>query len=209
VALRALRHRVSPDDSAAVERCVAEARLDLAGSPSGGQVVLDGGDVSLEIRTPEVSELSSRLAAVPAVRRRLVGIQRDIASRGPVVAEGRDLGTVVFPDAEVKIFLDADPDTRSSRRARELQARGIAASPADVRADLARRDERDRTRADSPLRRAEGALVVDTTGLDLEAQIGRVLAVVRAHPRCPEAWRTAEDEGAGGPVAGGRRPADA
>jgi cytidylate kinase len=198
VALRALQNGVSPDDPAAVERCVAETRLDLTGSPDGPHVLLDGADVSREIRTPEVSELSSRLAALPGVRRQLIAIQREIALRGPVVAEGRDLGTVVFPDADVKLYLDADLATRAERRTRELQGRGIAAAPAEVRQDLARRDQRDGTRADSPLRRADDALVLDTTGLGFEEQVRRVLEIVRAHPRCPEEWQAARNEPAGG-----------
>ena len=198
VALRALQNGVSPDDTAAVERCAAEARLDLTGSPDGPHVLLEGTDVSREIRTPEVSELASRFAALPGVRRDLVAIQRGIALRGPVVAEGRDLGTVVFPDADVKIYLDADLATRAERRARELQARGIAASSADVREDLIRRDQRDRTRLDSPLRRAEDAIAVDTTGLSLEEQVDQVLEIIRADPSCPEAWKTARKEPAGG-----------
>src|SRR5204863_6454050 len=140
-------------------------------------VWLDGAEVSDAIRTPEVSEMASRLAAQTPVRRRLVEIQRALATRGPLVAEGRDLGTVVFPDAEVKIYLDADLDTRAARRARELQSRGIAVAVADVREDLARRDERDRTRTDSPLQRAADATVIDTTGMSLETQVEAVLAI--------------------------------
>jgi cytidylate kinase len=148
-------------------------------------VWLDGRDVSEEIRTPAISELASRLAALPAVRRRLVEIQRSLRERGPLVAEGRDLGTVVFPDAEVKIFLDADVATRAKRRASELGARGFAVPLDQVREEIDRRDDRDRSRADSPLVPAEGAEVVDGTTLDSEKVIAEVLRVVRAHPGCP------------------------
>jgi cytidylate kinase len=117
LALKVEREGLSPDDADAVERCVAKTTLDLSGSPDHEQVFLDGEDVSREIRTPAVSELSSRLAAQPRVRRRLVEIQRGLRHRGALVGEGRDLGTVVFPDAEVKIFLDADLETRSPPRA--------------------------------------------------------------------------------------------
>jgi cytidylate kinase len=191
LALRVLRGGVSPRDEAAVEACSREARIDLAGEPGSPHVLLDGADVSREIRTPEVSELSSRLATQPAVRRRLVEIQREFARRGPVVAEGRDLGTVVFPEAQVKIYLDADLSTRAERRAREMQARGIALSRGDVQEDLARRDARDQGRADSPLRRANDAHVLDTTGLGEDAQREAVLQIVRSHPECPPAWREA------------------
>ena len=125
VAMRVLERGVPVSDAAAVEQCARDARIDLAGSPEDTLVLLDGQDVSREIRTPEVSELSSRLATQSGVRRQLVALQRAFAQRGPVVAEGRDLGTVVFPGAQVKVFLDADLEARAVRRTRELQARGI------------------------------------------------------------------------------------
>lgn len=175
----------SPDDPEAVDRGLAEARLDLSGSAEQAHVWLNGRDVSDEIRTPAISELASRLAALPAVRRRLVEIQRSLRERGPLVAEGRDLGTVVFPDAEVKIFLDADTDTRARRRARELERRGIAVPLEQVREEIERRDDRDRNRADSPLRPADGAEVVDGSRAEAEAVVEDVLRVVRAHPACP------------------------
>ena len=189
LALRVLNLGMPVHDEAAVEQCAREARIDLAGSADDTHVLLDGRDVSREIRTPEVSEMASRLATLSGVRRQLVELQRDFARRGPIVAEGRDLGTVVFPAAQVKVFLDADLGTRAERRTRELQGRGLAVARDDVREDLRRRDERDRTREDSPLARAEDAHVLDTTGLTLEQQVDAVLEVVRAHPECPAAWR--------------------
>ena len=185
LALKVLESGVSPDDPEAVRRCIESARLDLSGSPDHGQVWLDGRDVSREIRTPEVSELASRLAALPAVRAHLVETQRALARHGPLVAEGRDLGTVVFPGAEVKIFLDASLDVRARRRSRELQEHGIAAPAEQVRDELERRDLRDRSRAESPLRASADAIVVDTTGMDTESQVESVLEVVTAHPACP------------------------
>jgi cytidylate kinase len=189
LALRVGNAGISPDDREAVMRCIEGARLALGGSPERTQVWLDGDDVSQQIRTPEVSELSSRLAALPEVRRWLVGIQRGLRERGPLVGEGRDLGTVVFPEAEVKIYLDADLDTRARRRARELQERGIASTVERVREELQRRDERDRSRADSPLRSSPDATVIDTTGMDVESQVEAVLGVVSAHPACPSPGR--------------------
>jgi CMP/dCMP kinase len=175
----------APDDQEIVERCLAEARLDLSGSAEHAHVWLDGLDVSEEIRTPAISELASRLAALPAVRRKLVEIQRALRDRGPLVAEGRDLGTVVFPDAEVKIFLDADLATRAKRRARELERRGFAVPLDQVREEIERRDDRDRSRADSPLKPADGAQVVDGSHQDVEGVVEEVLRVVRSHPGCP------------------------
>lgn len=185
IALKVQRGGVPPDDLAAVERCARETQVALSGSPGEAHVWLDGADVGDAIRTPEVSELASRLAAQPPVRRRLAEIQRVLAERGPLVAEGRDLGTVVYPDAAVKIYLDADLDARARRRARELEQRGIGVAIEEVRDELARRDERDRGRADSPLLVPEGARVVNTSRLTIEEQIEEVLRAVRAHPAFP------------------------
>lgn len=190
LALKAREQGVSLDDAEALRACIEGTRVDLSGAPHETHVWLDGVDVSDRIRTPEMSELSSRLAALPEVRRHLVALQRALRARGPLVGEGRDLGTVVFPDAEVKIYLDADLETRARRRVRDLQLRGIAATLEQVRDDLERRDARDRTRAESPLRAPEGARVVDTTGLDVEGQIEAVLAEVRAHPGYSKLVRT-------------------
>jgi len=185
LALKAREAGTSFDDPRALFAVASDTVIDFSGAPSRAHVFLDGRDVSEEIRTPEVSEMASRVAAVPEVRRLMVQWQRAMRARGPLVGEGRDLGTVVFPDAEVKLYLDADLDTRARRRARELQARGIAAPVADVREDLARRDDRDRSRADSPLRPAGDAIVIDTSGMTPERQLEAMLDVVKTHPGCP------------------------
>lgn len=185
LALKFQWNGLSPDDPEAAGRVLAETTLDLSGVPDRPHVWLDGQDVAEEIRTPAVSELSSRLAALPAVRRRLVEIQRALRAHGAVVAEGRDLGTVVFPDADVKIYLDADPRARARRRARELEGRGLPAALDRVLEELERRDDRDRTRADSPLVPAADAVVVDGTQRDVEAVVEEVLRVIREHPRFP------------------------
>ena len=183
----------SPDDPEAVRRVLEGTRVDLSGAPEHPHVWLDGEDVSDRIRTPEVSELSSRLAALSGVRRRLVEIQRGLRERGPLVGEGRDLGTVVFPDAEVKIYLDAALVTRARRRARELEQRGLPVPLDQVLAEMERRDERDRTRADSPLRPAAGAVVIECTAMDAAQVVEEVLRVVRAHPGCPPVPATPAD----------------
>lgn len=180
LALKALREGLRPEEAGGLAAMARGTAIDFTGSPAAAHVFLDGEDVTAEIRTPAVSEMASRVAAVPEVRRLLVAWQRALRARGPLVGEGRDLGTVVFPDAEVKIYLDADLETRARRRCRELHARGIAVELEAVREDLARRDERDRTRADSPLRAAEGAIVVDTSGMELEEQVKAVLDLVTA-----------------------------
>lgn len=180
LALKALREGLRPEEAGGLAAMARGTAIEFTGSPAAAHVFLDGEDVTAEIRTPAVSEMASRVAAVPEVRRLLVAWQRALRARGPLVGEGRDLGTVVFPDAEVKVYLDADLETRARRRCRELHARGIAVELEAVREDLARRDERDRTRADSPLRAAEGAIVVDTSGMELEEQVKAVLDLVTA-----------------------------
>jgi CMP/dCMP kinase len=175
-------------DSGAMYRAVALAALERGREPAavaseveiepaGGKVLLDGRDVSDAIRTPAVSEAASRAAAEPAVRRAMVALQRRLLSRGDWVAEGRDIGTVVAPEAEVKVFLDAAPEERARRRASEL---GVGVDPDTVLAEQAIRDERDRTRAHSPLKPADGAVVLDTTGLSLEQVVARVVGLARA-----------------------------
>jgi cytidylate kinase len=139
-------------------------------------VILDGRDVTDLIRTPDVSEGASRAAALPEVRTAMVAEQRRMMAGGDWVAEGRDIGTVVAPDAEVKVFLDASPEERARRRATEL-----GADASTVLAEQAIRDERDRSREHSPLEPAPGALVLDTTGLSLSEVVARVVALASAH----------------------------
>jgi cytidylate kinase len=141
--------------------------------PEGERIMLDGRDVTEEIRAPDVSEAASRAAADPDVRRAVVEQQRRLLSSGDWVAEGRDIGTVVAPDAEVKVFLTAEPEERARRRAAEL---GL--DPARVLAEQTIRDERDRTREHSPLEPAAGAIVLDTTHLTLPEVVQRIAALV-------------------------------
>ncbi len=185
LALKAVRQGVADDDAAATALALG-TRIEFSGDPARPHVLLDGEDVTDAIRTPDVSEGASRIAAYPGVRRLLVDWQRSLRAAGPLVGEGRDLGTVVFPDAEVKLFLDADLDTRAARRQAELASRGLSADLEQVREAMQARDERDRSRADSPLKPAPDAVVLDTSGLDLPAQLEAALRAIRAHPACPE-----------------------
>jgi cytidylate kinase len=170
---------VDPEDAEAVARTVAEARIEV-GTESGTELVLvDGVDVAVRIRGAEVTRNVSAVSAVPAVRRQLVDQQRAlVASAEAVVVEGRDIGTVVLPEATLKIYLTAAPEVRAERRAGQL---GItdAVEIAALARDLRRRDEYDSSRADSPLRPAADAVVVDSTGLDREAVVERVLELAR------------------------------
>jgi CMP/dCMP kinase len=179
-------------DSGAMYRAVAlaaseQGREPAAVAPSlkielGNRVLLDGRDVSAAIRMPAVSEAASQAAADPAVRAAMVAQQRRLLSRGDWVAEGRDIGTVVAPEAEVKVFLTADPGERARRRAEEL-----GADQARVLLEQAIRDERDRSREHSPLAPAPGAAVLDTTGLTLDEVVQQVVQRVRLaqNPREP------------------------
>jgi CMP/dCMP kinase len=172
-------------DSGAMYRCVALAALQSGAEPAalapslrielGERVLLDGRDVTAAIRTPEVAEAASRAAADPAVRSAMVQQQRRLLRVGDWVAEGRDIGTVVFPAAEVKVFLTADPGERARRRATEL-----GGDQATVLAEQTIRDERDSNREHSPLVPAPGAVVIDTTGLTLEEVAQRVVELVSA-----------------------------
>lgn len=172
-------------DSGAMYRCVALAALEQNADPAdvaptlavalGERILLDGRDVSAEIRTPAVSEGASLAAADPAVRAAMVTQQRRLLGSGNWVAEGRDIGTVVAPDAEVKVFLTASPQERARRRATE-----IGADPDTVLAEQVIRDQRDSTREHSPLVAAPDAVVVDTTGLDLPQVVRRVVELVRS-----------------------------
>jgi cytidylate kinase len=175
-------------DSGAMYRCVALAAIERGAEPAtvaptvtielGDRVLLDGRDVTEQIRTPALSEAASRAAATPAVRRAMVAEQRRLLSSGNWVAEGRDLGTVVAPDAELKIFLTADPQERARRRASEL-----GADPETILAEQQIRDQRDEQREHSPLAPAPGAQVLDTTALSLEEVVSQALDLVSIRRR--------------------------
>lgn len=176
-------------DSGAMYRCVGllakgqphedpaglarAARIELRACDDSRRVVLDGRDVTDAIRTPGVSEAASRVAADPSVREALVAKQRELIATGNWVAEGRDIGTVVAPYAELKIFLTADPSERARRRAAEL-----GADQATVLAEQALRDERDSSRAHSPLQAAPGAIVLDTTGHSVDEVVERIVVIL-------------------------------
>jgi cytidylate kinase len=148
------------------------------------RVLVSGRDVTTDIRRPEIGQLASAVSLHPGVRQHLVGAQRALAAGCDLVMEGRDIGTVVFPDAPVKFFLSADPSARAARRAKELRDRGVAADQATVEADQRERDSRDSSREHAPLRPAGDAIVLDTTRLTLEEVIQTMeRAVARCRPR--------------------------
>ena len=169
---------VSPADQQAVSRLLAGTRVTMQHDPGRVVVLVDGQDVTEEIRTPEITELASVVAAIPAVREWLLPVQRRIGASGGVVAEGRDLGTRVFPAAHVKFFLEADMDIRAARRHAELAAAGHAVPMAQTRQDLDGRDARDRSRHLAPLVAAADACVIDTTALTADQVVDRMMAVI-------------------------------
>ncbi len=177
VARWALGLGTSLTDHHRLEELARQAHIEFA--PGTRAVLLNGEDVTSAIRTPEVSEAASKVSAVPGVRRALVEKQREMAGATSVVMEGRDIGTVVFPDANVKIFLDAHPEARAERRTRELVSAGGAMSGERVAEEIRERDQRDRTRAESPLVQAPDAVYIDTTGMPVDDVEAAVLKIVR------------------------------
>jgi cytidylate kinase len=177
VGWKAIHDGVSLEDEAAVAALAEGARIDV----SATHVTIDGIDVTRAIRTPEIDRAAAGVARVPRVRSVLVEQQRQMGIHGAIVMEGRDIGTVVFPDADVKFYLDASPDERARRRANDPAHTGAPAAVSEVATLLTRRDEIDRTRTASPLYAAQDALVIDTTAKDVDAVVREVLALIRAH----------------------------
>ncbi|HEX2294608.1 MAG TPA: (d)CMP kinase [Actinomycetota bacterium] len=176
IALAVLRGGAAAGDEEAVGVIAEKAEVTL----DGGRVRLDGEDVSERIRAADVTAVVSAVAANPRVRAALVDKQRGLATEQDVVMEGRDIGTVVLPDAEIKVYLTAAPSERARRRARELGLPGDRASLEAMESELSRRDVADATRDLAPLARAEGAHEVDTTDLDLDEVVARICDIVRA-----------------------------
>ena len=179
LALKILRHGLDLTDDESLTRTVGSTEIDLQEREGKLDVVLDGEEVSDLIRTPEVSQMASRVSALPVVRQRMLELQRALGQRGSVIAEGRDIGTVVFPQAEVKIYLDAPAHERARRRFNELRAAGQAVSLEDTLREMEQRDKRDSERDLAPLRRAEDALSIDSSGLSAEAVAARVIEIIR------------------------------
>jgi cytidylate kinase len=167
------------EDGPALRRVLDATAVSL----EGPRVLVNGRDVTQEIRTPAISQLTSRLTTLGPVRDKMTPAQRELAAAGGAVLEGRDTGSVVWPEAEVKFYLDADLDTRARRRWSEQRARGLGQSLDAVREDVARRDRQDRERTLAPLVKPEGAVVVDTTGLGID-EVVDTLRRVAEQARC-------------------------
>jgi cytidylate kinase len=170
LALQAIDHDASLDDEAALLKLAQQSRIQLEPTLNGNRTLLNGHDISARIRERDVTEAASRVSVHPQVRAWMVARQREMGADGGIVMEGRDIGTKVFPDADLKIFLDADPVVREQRRMQQQQIKGEVA--ANVAADLRERDHRDRTRSASPLMAAEDAVVIDSSKLTEDEVLG-------------------------------------
>ncbi|MGE0130930.1 MAG: (d)CMP kinase [Blastocatellales bacterium] len=178
VAWKALNKGVSLDDAGGVGRLAQESLIELTGEVDSMRVLIDGRDITGEIATPQVSQAASIVSAIPAVRRALVARQQQMGRAGSVVMEGRDIGTQVFPEAEVKIYLDASSEARAQRRFTEDTERGVAvASLEQMKFEIEERDHRDKTRADSPLTQAEDAVYIDSSAMTIDEVVEKILEI--------------------------------
>lgn len=180
VAWAVLKHGLDPMDAKAVAALLPKLSLQMQVTNEDVAVSINGKDITNELRTPPVSAAASVVSAIPAVRAWLLPVQRQIGEKGSVVAEGRDIGTKVFPSAPVKFFLEADPTVRAQRRHRELVAAGHGGAIEQTSAELAGRDDRDRSRATAPLVPADDAHHIDTSRLSVEEVVNQMLALVTA-----------------------------
>ena len=170
---------ISLDDKAAVMEMLTKLNIELKYNEAGEQhMYLDGKDVSRDIRLPEVSMLASKVSAIPEVRTFLVDMQRDMAKKYDVIMDGRDIGTVILPDADLKIFLTADVNDRAQHRYEELRTKGMLKPFDEVLAEMKQRDEQDTLRAAAPLKAAEDAVILDTSGNTLEQSIAEVCRLI-------------------------------
>lgn len=179
--LKALAKKVSLEDEQALVNLARHTDIDLEGSAEQLKVILDGKDVSEAIRTPDVTNKTYHISQAPRVREIMVEWQRAMGKRKGIVIEGRDTGTVVFPSASFKFYLDADLNVRSTRRTKELQEKGQSVDAAKMKEDIKTRDHKDMTREASPLKKADDAVFIDTTHLTIEQTVERILEHIKAH----------------------------
>lgn len=178
IALKLQRENISLDDIASIERILANSSITFVRENDDLKTVLDGEDVSKQIRTPSISQLASTSSALPIVRKCLVNMQQQMGKAGGVVMDGRDIGTVVFPQADCKFYLDASLEERAHRRLLELQAKGVGTALAQVMSEMKQRDHNDSSRAHSPLCKAPDAILIDSTNLDIEDVAQKMLTKI-------------------------------
>ena len=179
IGLAVCRRGIDGEDTAGIVSVLPEIDIRLTYRDGAQRVLLGGEDVSEAIRTPEISYYASKVSAVPEVRRFLLETQRDMAKNGNILMDGRDIGTVILPDAPVKIFLTASAESRAARRCKELLEKGQQVTMESVLHDINERDRQDMNRAVAPLRQAEDAVLLDTSDLTLEESIAAVLRIIR------------------------------
>ena len=175
-ARKALDTGVDPDNPESLQSLARTTTIELEPTLSGNRVLLDGADVTASLRDSAVTQAASRVSVHPAIRSWMVDLQRAMGRNGGIVMEGRDIGTIVFPYAEIKFFLDASPEARTQRR--YLEAPSAATTPEAIREDLRKRDERDRNRAESPMRPAPDAIIIDSTELNLDQVLASIESIV-------------------------------
>lgn len=179
VGVNALRNGIETKDRQAVAESLSDISVDLVFENGEQKVLLNGEDVSAEIRTPDASMAASDVSAVPKVRDFLFDLQRNIASKNNCIMDGRDIGTVVLPNAKVKVFLTASPEERAMRRFRELSEKGSAVKYEEVLEDLIKRDYNDSHREIAPLKQADDAILLDTTGMTLEQSVESLIKIIK------------------------------
>ncbi|MBI5025436.1 MAG: (d)CMP kinase [Nitrospirae bacterium] len=178
VAWKIRKEGIDPADEKRLKEILTAIKINF----NGDRITVNGQDVTTDIRSPEIGELSSKVSAIPAVRQMLFGLQREIGLKGRVVIEGRDIGTVIFPEAKNKFFLDASPEERGKRRYMELKKNGVEINLKDTIEDIKKRDYRDSTRQYSPLKKAEDAVYIDTSNLDIEGVIAKIMEALEKDP---------------------------
>ena len=183
VGLKAVRMGIGTLDAGGLEKLIKEIEIDIRYENGEQHIYLDGEDVSGKIRTPEISIAASNVSSIPAVRTEMVEMQRRLAENHNVIMDGRDIGSCVLPDAELKIYLTASVNARALRRCRQLEESGMSASLDDVKRDIELRDRQDMTRAASPLVVADGAKIVDTSGMSLEESVNTVIDMIREYTK--------------------------
>lgn len=183
VALAALSEGCVPDDDKSLAKICSHLVLRFKNSSKGQRLYANGDDITERIRTPQITMLASAISAMSVVREYLMNVQREMGREGGVVFEGRDMGTVVFPEADIKFYLDADPDTRALRRYKELAVKHAGTSLAEVKKAMKKRDENDSTRTLAPLKPAHDAIRIDSTYLEIEQVVEVMLEHIKAQTK--------------------------
>lgn len=180
VGLSAVRNGIDTSDAEGVISLLGDINIELSYNENGQQIFLNGENVSADIRMPEISSAASNVAVIPEVRLKLVELQRQLASQNDVLMDGRDIGTYVLPDAEVKIFLTASVEERAARRYRELLEKGVDVDFSDVKADIISRDKNDSEREFAPLKPADDSITVDNTNLNIQQSVDEICRIAEA-----------------------------